>query len=111
MKDFFADRKVSFGDTVRVVSNDLTRSLGLADLIGTVFGQTVPSISGVTDVIGASDEDYAVNVFFDERNEGFWFAENLIRLVDHGAGMELRLDGQDKKWIRTATGEWKEEPL
>ncbi|MBS2006387.1 MAG: hypothetical protein JST01_05065 [Cyanobacteria bacterium SZAS TMP-1] len=111
MKDFFADPKVSFGDTVKVVSNELTRNLGLADLIGTVYGQTVPSISGVTDVIGVSDEDYAVNVFFDERNEGFWFAENLIRLVDHGAGMELRLDGQDKKWIRTASGEWKEEPL
>jgi hypothetical protein len=111
MPDAFGERAISFGDTVRILPTKLTEELGLAGLVGSVFGQTIPSSSGVVDVIGEPGEDYAVNVFFGDRKEGFWFAENLLEFVDHGAGAEIRLDGIDRKWTRTASGEWIEEGL
>ena len=103
--------QITFGDTVRVVSTELTQRLGLAGLVGTCYGQTIPSSSGVGDVIGMSDEDYAVNVFFDDRDEAFWFAAHLLEFVDHGPGIEIQLDGIDKKWTRSDSGQWIEKDL
>jgi hypothetical protein len=103
----FSNPEVSFGDRVRIRSTTLTQKLGFADLLGTVHGQTTPSVTGI-DVIGQSDEDYAVHVFFEERNEGFWFVPGLIEFVDHAPGSEITLKGVPKKWVRSASGEWKE---
>jgi hypothetical protein len=76
--------------------------------VGNVFGQTTPSISGV-EVIGEPTSDYAINVFFEDRHESFWFAPALVQFIDHAPGTEITLDGIPKKWVRTGTGEWKEE--
>lgn len=60
-------------------------------------------------MIGELTSDYAINVFFDDRNESFWFAPALVEFIDHGAGTEVTIAGVAKKWIRTATGDWREE--
>ncbi len=95
--------RVSFGDTVRIRPTELTRELGLADLTGTVYGHTTPSVSGV-EVIGASGEDFAVNVNLPDRGEALWFAESLLELLDHGAGAELRIGGVTL--VRAPDGSW-----
>jgi len=100
--------KASFGDNVEIRDVELTRQLGLAGVRGVVHGETRPSYSGV-EVIGASDEDYAINVFFETRKESFWFSPELVGLVDRGAGLELTLDGVDKKWVRRSDGGWDEQ--
>jgi len=101
---------ISFGDNVRIVKTPETIETGLAGLIGNVSGETTPSITNV-EVIGELKEDYAFNVFFDERQEGFWFAPDLLEFIDHAPGTEITLEGVDKKWIRTNDGEWKEETV
>jgi hypothetical protein len=101
------DSQISFGDNVRVASNALTARLGFAGLIGRVYGWTTPSHTEV-EVIGESDQDYAINVFFEDRKEAFWFAPYLLEFVDHAPGIEIRLEGIPKKWVRAASGEWTE---
>lgn len=101
------DQSITFGDNVRIRATSLTQELGLADLIGNVQGETTPSVAGV-EVIGESEEDYAVQVFFEERGVGFWFAPTLLEFVDHAAGTEMRLEGVSKKWVRSENGEWVE---
>lgn len=98
---------ISFGDNVSVRSTPLTQKLGLAGLTGQVFGETTPSSTNV-EVIGEKREDYAINVFFESRDEGFWFSPELLELVDHAEGTEITLDGVSKKWTRTASGDWAE---
>lgn len=98
---------ISFGDNVYVRSTPLTQKFGLAGLNGQVYGETTPSNTNV-EVIGENQEDYAINVFFDVRNEAFWFAPELLELVDHGEGTEISLNGVPKKWRRTASGDWTE---
>ncbi len=99
----------SFGDNVRIRSSAETESNGLAGLTGQVYGQTTPSVTGV-EVIGEITSDYAINVFFENRQESFWFAPALVEFVDHAPGTEITLDGVPKKWVRTETRDWKEEP-
>jgi hypothetical protein len=98
-----------FGDNVRISDTPLTREAGFANLRGVAYGVTTPSVSGVA-FIGAPEQDSALNVHFDSRNEGFWFAADLVEFVDHGAGTEFSLDGVDKKLIRRADGGWDEKP-
>jgi len=85
----------------------LTTQLGLADSIGQVYGESIPSVSGV-EVIGEVAKDRAINVFFEDRNKAYWFSPQLLDFIDHGAGTEITLDGVPKKWTRTITGEWDE---
>ena len=59
-------------------------------------------------VVGGPTEDTAVNVHFESRNEAFWFAPELIRFVDHGAGQTVSVDGVDKISVRRADGGWDE---
>lgn len=99
-----------FADRVRIKVSEETQRLGLAGREGQVFGWTTPSVTGVS-VIGSTAEDYAINVHFDDLDEGFWFAEDLVELVDHGAGTVISLDGQQTEWVRLADGEWQERPL
>jgi hypothetical protein len=108
MKTNFPPGPPSFGDNVRIRSSPETESKGLAGLTGQVFGQTTPTVSGV-EVIGEASSDYAINVFFDDRKESFWFAPSLVEFVDHAPGTEATLEGVPKKWVRTETGQWREE--
>lgn len=100
----------SFGDNVRIRTTDLTNGLKLAGLVGRVYGQTTPSVTNV-EVIGEVKTDYAVNVYFDELKESFWFAEDLLEFVDHAPGLEMTLNGVPKSWTRTASGEWMERAI
>jgi hypothetical protein len=100
-------KNISFGDKVRVLRTDLTEQRGLAGLNGVVYGGTTPSVTGVS-VIGGSSEDLAINVFFEERKEGFWFSPSLLEFVDHVPGTEIALKGIPKKWVRQVSGEWME---
>jgi len=110
MKTVFPSELPTFGDRVRIRTSPETESKGVAGLIGQVYGQTTPSVTGV-EAIGELTEDYAVNVFFKDRNESFWFAPMLVEFVDHAPGTEIRLDGIAKKWTRTEAGDWREEKI
>jgi hypothetical protein len=101
---------ITFGDNVRLLSTPETEALGVAGQIGVVYGETTPSVTGVT-VIGQLAGDYALNVHFDGRKDTLWFAPQLLEFIDHGAGAEIRLDGVPKKWTRGAGGEWVESSL
>jgi hypothetical protein len=102
----FEQQDVTFGDTVRVTATPETRAAGLAGLTGEVIGQSVPSISGASPIIGPLTKDYAVNVFFADRNEDHWFAEHLLEFVHHTPGAALRFDGVAGQWARDADGKW-----
>ena len=108
MKTSFPFGSLSFGDKVRIRSSPETEPNGVAGLVGQVYGQTTPSVTGV-EVVGELESDYAINVFFEDRNESFWFAPSLVEFVDHGPGTEIARDGVPKKWVRTWNGEWREE--
>lgn len=100
----------SFGDNVRIRVTKETEDAGVAGLEGQVCGQTTPSVTGVY-VIGPASDDYAVNVHFEGRGEALWFAPELVELLNHAPGSEIRLTGVDKKWTRTEDGGWHEETL
>ena len=102
-----SESAISFGDNVRVRATSLTVELGLAGVVGQVYGETTPSVTSVA-VIGDSGIDYALNVIFDDRKESFWFVPELLELVDHAAGTEITLEGVPKKWVRTESGKWAE---
>jgi hypothetical protein len=99
--------EISFGDSVRVVSTPETDSLGVAGLVGQVYGITTPSVTGVS-VIGDVVGDQAINVQLKERDEPLWFSPQLLELVDHAVGTEITIDGVPKKWIRSTDGDWNE---
>ncbi len=99
---------ISFGDHVRVRSTEITQQMGLADLIGMVYGWALPSQTGV-DVIGEPIWDYAINVHFDNLGKEYWFIPQLLEFVDHAEGTVLTLKGVSKKWTRKADGQWQVE--
>ena len=103
------DSNISFGDNVRVRSTPVTEERGLAGLSGQVYGETTPSVMDV-EVIGQPKTDYAINVFFETQKKSYWFASDLLELVDHAAGTEIILKGIPKKWVRSESGEWIERP-
>lgn len=69
---------------VRVRVTAETEQLGLAGLVGEVMGETIPSSSGVSEVVGVGDEDYAISAWFEERREQFWFAPGLLEPFAEG---------------------------
>ena len=101
---------VSFGDKVCIRATKETEAVGVAGLKGHVCGETTPSVTGV-EVIGTPSADFAVNVHIEERDEAYWFAPELVEFIDHAPGTEIRLEGVDKRWIRTEDGGWKEESV
>ncbi len=103
--------RISFGDTVRVLSTPITESIGLAGIEGTVYGHSKPSASGVTPVIGDDKNDYAINVYFEELKLSHWFVEELLEFVDLNAGMEFRLDGVSTRFVKTDKGDWVERDI
>ena len=98
---------LSFGDNVRVRSTPQTESLQVAGLVGQVYGITTPSVTHVH-VIGGDKSDQAVNVQLQGREESLWFTSDLLEFVDHAAGTEITIDGDSRKWVRVAGGEWNE---
>ena len=100
---------VDFADRVRVKATNETERLGLARLIGQIYGWTTPSSTGVS-VIGSLAQDHAINVHFEETNADFWFSEDLLELVDHGAGTVIAIDEAETEWVRLQNGEWEERP-
>lgn len=62
---------------VRIRSTELTEALGFAGKEGEVYGQSIPSSSGV-EVIGTMCDDFAINVWFDDLEQQFWFAAELV---------------------------------
>ncbi|GAA5506993.1 hypothetical protein [Novipirellula caenicola] len=101
------DQPIGFGDNVRVLATADTEALRVAGQVGSVYGHTTPSVTGV-DVVGVVADDFAINVHFEELDQDYWFAPELLEFVDHGAGTEIMLDGVPKKWTRTADGGWDE---
>lgn len=93
----------AFGDNVRIRATSATESAGYAGLTGQVYGFTQPSILSET-VLGELTDDFALNVHFEERGEGAWFAPELLEFVDHAPGSELRLGA--KTWVRSESGDW-----
>jgi hypothetical protein len=110
MKTNFPADSPTFGDRVRILPSAETEGKGIAGLVGQVYGQTTPSVTGV-EVIGELRTDYAINVFFDDRQESLWFARELVEFVDHAPGTVVTVEGAGKKWVRTESGEWREESL
>ncbi|MEK6337301.1 MAG: hypothetical protein AABM67_20455 [Acidobacteriota bacterium] len=73
MRTDFPSEPLSFGDNVRIRTSAGTEAKGVAGLVGQVYGQTTPSVTEV-EVIGEVTSDCAINVFFKDRDESFWFA-------------------------------------
>jgi len=96
---------VSFGDTVRVIDTPITQELGISGLVGSVFGETTPSQTGV-EVFGELRSDAAINVFFEDLDKGYWLSPDLVEFVDYGAGATYEIG--DKEWERTEDGQWQE---
>lgn len=101
------EEMTSFADRVRIKRTEETERLGLAGREGQVFGYTTPSVTEVA-VVGILSEDSAVNVHFDELDEGFWFADDLVEQIYHAPGTVLSLEGQNTEWVRLPNGEWQE---
>ena len=98
-----------FGDKVRIAVAVETEALGLAGKSGVVFGFTTPSVTGVN-VVGPSTDDCAINVFFDELDDSYWFAPHLVELIDHNPGLVASLDGSDIEHVRMPDGSWMSRP-
>jgi hypothetical protein len=90
------------GDIVAIVSSEETVAAGFAGRRGTCYGFTTPSVTGV-EVIGAADDDYALNVGFDDGTSA-WFHPSLVTFVDVNAG-QVAVVGS-KRFVRAADGEW-----
>ena len=88
-------KPVSFCDKVRVRAMVETEACGVAGLVGTVYGETRPSVTGVA-VVGEVTSDYAINVQFDGRKETFWFTAELLEFVDGGA---VEAPKEMKRWF------------
>ena len=67
-------------DNVRVRMTPLTEQLGLAGLVGQVYGDTTPSVTCV-DVMGECKEDRAFNVNFPGRQSDLWFSQELLEFA------------------------------
>lgn len=105
------DRTPELGDHVRIRRTPETEAAGYAGLAGAVHGFTTPSVTEVP-VIGGAADDYALDVYFEDRDEGAWFAPGLVEFVDHGAGTEITIGANPtKKFVRNAQGGWDELPI
>src|ERR671914_1579754 len=102
-----ATTRPSFGDRVRIRHTPATEGAQLAGLEGVIYGETVPSTSGVA-VISPVPDDFALNVHVESHNASYWLAPEQIELLEHNAGLEMRLDGVPKRWVRRADGGWDE---
>jgi len=82
-----------FGDTVRIKDNPETAQATIAGLEGTVYGFTTPSLTGV-EAVGPLSQDFALNVYVDSLNQGFWLDPANIELVERPEVMEFSVAGK-----------------
>ena len=101
---------VSFGDNVRILRTAETERLGIAEMIGNVYGETTPSVTQVK-VIGKLESDYAFNVYFDTLNLSYWFSPHMLEFVNHAPGTEVHVHGSPFKSVRQPDGTWKDIPV
>lgn len=101
---------ISYGDNVRVLRTAETEQLGIADLIGNVYGETTPSETDVK-VIGRPEVDYALNVYFETLDSSYWLAPNLLQFVNHAPGTEIHVHGSPFKSVHQPDGTWKDIPV
>jgi hypothetical protein len=101
---------ITFGDNVRVLRTPETERAGLAERLGCVYGATTPSVTNV-EVIGHLSDDCAINVHFEDLNQAFWFAPDLLEFVDHAPGTEAWVQGSPTKSVRQPDGSWLEVPI
>lgn len=101
---------ISYGDNVRILRTAETERLGIAGLVGNVYGETTPSESGV-EVLGRLDSDYALHVYFDTLDKSYWFAPHMLEFVNHAPGTEVHVHGSAFKSVRQRDGTWKHVPL
>lgn len=97
--------RLSFGDNVRVRPTPETSALGLAGANGQIYGVTTPSETGI-EVVGELAEDCAFAVQFPDRADAVWFPADLLELIDHAPGTEIRIGGSARTWRRTDDGSW-----
>jgi hypothetical protein len=98
---------ISFGDNVRIRPSAATDAAGITGLSGCIYGETVPSASGVT-ALGPLADDYAINVFVEDLKQDFWLDPSLVEFIDHGAGAEITVEGSPVKLVRQSDGSWAE---
>lgn len=96
---------ITFGDNVRILSSPETDERELSGKTGQVYGETTPSVTAV-EVIGEVKNDYAINVSIEELRSEFWFAPELLELVDHAEGTEIVIGNY--RAVRRADGTWEE---
>lgn len=101
---------VSYGDNVRILRTAETERLGIAELIGNVYGETIPSETNV-EVIGKLESDYAINVYFETLQLSYWFAPQMVEFVNHAPGTEIHVHGSPFKSVRQPDGTWKDMPV
>lgn len=101
---------ISYGDNVRVIRTAETERLGIADMIGNVYGETTPSETRV-DVVGKLDSDYAVNVYFESLDVSYWFGPQMLEFVNHAPGTEIHVHGSGFKSVRQPDGTWRDIPV
>ena len=100
-------KPIRLGDKVRIRLIPETKVLNLAGKIGQVYGHTTPFVTCIK-FIGETRQDLAFNVFFKDRNKAFWFAPELLEVVD--IAPETKVQVGAKKWIGSGSGKWKDSP-
>jgi len=94
-----------FGDLVQIFADPCVVALGLEGKSGNVYGHTIPSSSGVVMSVPC-DDDFAVNVYFEDLKAGFWLPEHLVHFIDGGAGATVTVE--NKTFIRQIDGRLRE---
>ena len=98
---------ISFGDNVRILPSPATDAAGITGLVGCIYGESVPSASGVVALSPLTD-DYAINVFVEDLQSDFWLDPSLVEFIDHGVGAEITIHGSPVKLVRQSDGSWAE---
>ena len=96
----------TFGNLVTIKESLETDELELSNKTGEIYGETTPSITEV-EVIGDLMADYAINVYFDDLNESFWFAPGLLEPIELDDDFEVEMSIENTTWIKTKEG-WSE---
>ena len=98
-------------DAVRIRSTPVTDAAGYGDAEGVIYGVTTVSVTGV-EVIGAVEDDCAVNVDFDGTRPAAWFQPSLVEVIgkpettiEVGRGVLTRVEGTDD-WIEPIRPPW-----
>lgn len=96
----------SLGDQVKIKESFETDKLKLSNKTGEIYGETTPSITEV-DVIGDLISDYAINVYFEDLQDSFWFAPELLEILELDDDYEVEMSIGNTTWVKTKKG-WSE---